>query len=139
MKKLILLLLLLAVLALSIFVYRNYFSVSSQPYQRDVANEKSSTVTANEIIRQFKSNDTAVNQKYLNKTVSVSGKVGKIETGLDGNITITLQSNDSTASVFCTLKSPSEKPTVGSTITVKGICTGLLLNDVVLNEAIIVK
>ena len=133
MKKIILpaLALLLVVAGL---VYWRYCS----PYQRNIINEKSVAITANEIIEQFKTNETLANEKYLNKVVSVTGSVSSIETGINGNMVVVLKSNDTTANVFCTLKLLNNKPSVGATVTVKGICTGFF-NDIVLNEAVIVK
>jgi hypothetical protein len=139
MKKSALFLSILAIFILAGVAFWYYFSATNHSYQRNIANEKSPVITANDIVQQFKSNDTTTNQKYLNKVISVTGQVGNTEAGADGNITVTLKSNDSTGNVFCTLKSPAQKPAIGSTITIKGICTGLVLSDVVLNEAIIVK
>ena len=50
--------------------------------------------------------------------------------------TILLSSNDAMTGVFCTLKQNDNNITKGSTVTIKGICHGML-SDVRLDEAIL--
>jgi hypothetical protein len=107
-------------------------------FKRNVANEKAIIVTAPDIVKEYQSNEAEANVKYLNKTIAVTGEISDMNTDQDGHLTITLKSNDAMSNVFCTLHSFTEKPKIGSTITVKGICTGFL-SDVVLTEAMIEK
>jgi hypothetical protein len=136
MKKILLsgsIIIVLAAIAIWFFIF-----YKPTHFKRNVANEQAIAVAAKDIVKAYQTSEANANTKYLNKTISVSGEVSDVKNDQDKNLTVTLKSEDPMSNVFCTLKSPSEKPTVGSTITIKGICTGFL-SDVVVNEAIIVK
>ena len=92
------------------------------------------SIAADKILNEFSTDETEANTKYLDKIVAVKGEISEIKTEKEKGI-ITLKTNDDFGSVLCHL---SEKSThkintlkVGQTITVKGICTGYLM-DVVL-------
>lgn len=133
MKKRIILFIFIIIVALS-GIYFFLFNTVSQT-QRNLQNEKGITISAKTIVKEFQINEAAANAKYLNKAVEVNGEIAEVKTDQTGNFTITLKSDDAFANVFCTLKAGSMQPKAGTTITVKGICTGFL-SDVVLNEAV---
>jgi len=116
-----------------------YFMLNTpSEVQRNLQNEKVIAISAKAIVKEFQNNEATANTKYLNKVVEISGDVTDVNTDKTGNFTITLKSDDSLSHVFFTLKPGNEQPKTGTTITIKGICTGFLI-DVVINEAIIVK
>lgn len=106
--------------------------------QRKVENEKGIEVTSAQLVKDYQANEAEANKKYLDKAIQVSGTVSDIKNNQDGNSTIMLASDDVFAGVLCTLKEKPVNVTSGATITIKGICSGML-SDVRLREAIIVK
>ena len=106
--------------------------------QRKVENEKGIEVTAAQLVKDYQANEAEANKKYLDKAIQVSGTVSDIKNNQDGNSTIMLASDDVFAGVLCTLKEKPVNVTSGATITIKGICSGML-SDVRLREAVIVK
>lgn len=98
-------------------------------------------VSSSDLIQDFESNENTANAKYLGKVISVTGIVAKTE--LNGSTqTIFLKSHSRVAFVNCQFeKTYTDKIAglqTGQTITVKGICTGMLM-DVVLNRCALMK
>ena len=106
--------------------------------QRNVEDEKGIVVTAAQLVQEYQASEPEANKKYLDKAIQVSGIVGDVKTNQDGNATITLASDDAFSGVFCTLKTKEPGVTTGATVTIKGICSGML-SDVRLREAVVVK
>ena len=106
--------------------------------QRKVENEKGMEVTAAQLVKDFQSGEANANKKYLDKAIQVRGVIAEIKNNQDGNATITLASDDAFAGVFCTLKQKTTNLQAGSSVTIKGICSGML-TDVRLREAVVVK
>jgi len=105
--------------------------------KRSVENESGITVSAQQLVAEYQANDASSNTKYLNKTLQVSGTVTSIGTNQENKPTITLASDDAFAGVFCTMKSNEKPVAVGSKVTVKGICSGMM-SDVRLSDALLV-
>ena len=95
------------------------------------------SISANKIVADFSADETTANSKYLEKIIEVKGVISetKIEKGKG---IITLKTNDDFGSVLCHLSAKSTKKMdalkEGQTITLKGICTGYLM-DVILVKA----
>ncbi len=70
--------------------------------------------------------------------IEVTGTATEVKQNQEGNTTVLLSSNDPIAGVFCTLKQNSAQINIGSAVTIKGICSGML-SDVRIREAIIIK
>ena len=107
-------------------------------FKRDVADEQAITITAKQIVQNFQANEDSANKIYLNKAIAITGEVIEAKKNQDGKPTVTLKSNDSFSNIYCTLKDDAGQIQGGTTITVKGICTGFL-SDVVIIDAIIIK
>ncbi len=107
-------------------------------YKRDVADEVAINITAKQIVKNYQANEDSANKIYLNKAISITGEVLEAKKNQDGKPTVTLKSDDSFSNIYCTLKDDAGQIQGGSTITVKGICTGFL-SDVVIIDAIIIK
>jgi hypothetical protein len=106
--------------------------------QRNVENEKGIVVTAAQLVKDYQTSETEANKKYLDKAIQVTGTVSDTKNNQEGNSTITLASDDVFTGVFCTLKQSTTNLNSGATVTIKGICSGML-TDVRLREAVIVK
>ena len=70
--------------------------------------------------------------------MEISGEVLEAKKDQTGNTILVLKSDDALSNVFVTLKAADQIASVGSSITIKGICTGFL-SDVVIIDAIFVK
>ena len=96
-------------------------------------------VSADELFNQYERNEEESNKKYLDKAVEVTGPVAMVFENKDGKSVIVLKDKDDFFGVSCTLERlGNEKIQIGSTITIRGFCTGYL-SDVVLNRAEIIK
>lgn len=95
------------------------------------------TISSNNILEEFTADEAKANSKYLEKIVAVSGEIAEIKIEKEKGI-ITLKTNDDFASILCHLSLDATKKMnslkVGQTITLKGICTGFLM-DVILVKA----
>lgn len=106
--------------------------------QRNVEDEKGIEITSTQLVKDYQGNETEANKKYLDKALQVSGTVTEVKNNQDGNSTIMLASDDAFTGVFCTLKEKPAKVVKGSTVIIKGICSGML-SDVRLRESVIVN
>lgn len=106
--------------------------------RRNVADETGLQITAAQLVKDYQANEAAANQKFLDKAIQVTGTITELKQNQDGKSTIMLASDDAFTGVFCTLKQKATSVAPGSTITIKGICSGML-TDVRLREAVIVN
>jgi hypothetical protein len=105
---------------------------------RSVENERGIEITASQLVKDYQQNEAEANKKYLDKTIQVTGTIGEVKNNQDGEATIMLTTDDPFTGVFCTLKESAGNPESGSSVTIKGICSGML-TDVRLREAVVVK
>lgn len=99
-------------------------------------------LTAAVLVADYSKDETAADKKYLDKVIAVKGAVSDIKTDTSGQATVFLDSGDPMAAVTCSFYA-DEAPSVkalqkGSTVIIKGKCTGKLM-DVVLNKCSLVK
>ena len=92
------------------------------------------SVSVKKIVEDFSSDETLANTIYLDKIVSVKGELSEIKNANEKTILI-LTSKDIFETVQAELSSNAAQKiknyTIGKPITVKGICTGYLM-DVIL-------
>ncbi len=109
-------------------------------------------IQATDLYSEYSENESLANDKYLNKILEVTGSVDEVniisDNALDPVIEVTdphltIKTGDPAGLVFCTFKQefrldpvPVKKSDV---ITVRGICKGLVLADVQLDDCIIVE
>ncbi len=128
------------VIILIVFIFGSFtvaYLMWNKP-QRKVENEKGIEITSAQLVKDYQANEAEANKKYLDKAIQVTGTVANIKSNQDGNSTITLASDDAFTGVFCTLKETPVKVTNGSSVIIKGICSGML-SDVRVREAVIVN
>jgi hypothetical protein len=106
-------------------------------YKRDINAEKSIVLTATEIVKEFQANEAVALNKYNNKIVEITGEVIKVNTDSAASVII-LKTDDPGATISSKLNGKQDIR-LGSIISVKGILTGFILNQVQLNQAIITK
>ena len=129
MKKLLIVTLLL-ILGAGIFGYLQW----NKPHQDIAAAKSEETVTANELLTAFQTEEDAANAKYNDKVVEVNGEVREV-TQTDGKTIVRLDAGDSMDGVTCELDANiTHKRTefkAGEPVTFKCTCSGFLM-DVVL-------
>ncbi len=89
-----------------------------------------------ELLMAFESDETQANAKYLDKVIQVSGTVSKCETK-DNKVTVYLDTDNPMSNIIFQLEKSTTEIKEGETITLKGICTGYLM-DVVLVRAVLI-
>lgn len=132
------------IIAILVFVVVGVF-VGYKMYNKphiNVADEQADVMlTANKIIADFSSDETTANKNYLEKIIAVTGTVSNIKVEKSKGI-ITLKTNDDFGSIICHLTADETKKIntikAGQKITIKGICTGFLM-DVILIKSVITK
>lgn len=95
---------------------------------------------ASELLKNFTENENAANAMYLDKVLLVKGLVDKISTD-SASVSINLKSPEDISGVQCGFDLKSIDLTSikqGDSISIKGICTGYLM-DVVLNKCSVEK
>lgn len=106
-------------------------------------------VTSLDLIRSYEENDSLANRQYLGKILEVNGVINKIETDDNGFYTVVLGSTGSLSSVRCSMDSTHQADAAnlqkGSSIALRGVCTGFnkdemgLGSDVILNRCVVLK
>ncbi len=103
--------------------------------------EANFVINADAILIDFQDNEDKANIKYTNKIIQIKGTISEIST-LNGNASITLKNKNFNANINCNLIPEENLEALqfkkGEEITIKGICTGYLL-DVILVKCVIVK
>jgi len=132
MKKLVIIGTILIVV-LAIIGYKLY-----NKGHRSVEDETAIVINASDLFTEYEANETEANTKYLDKVIEVKGTVSEIIKNQDGKSVIILSTSNPMFGINCTMEGESEKITVGSRVSIKGICTGYL-SDVVLTRGVITK
>ncbi|HOY14744.1 MAG TPA: hypothetical protein PLY70_16475 [Saprospiraceae bacterium] len=91
-------------------------------------------VEAKTLLTEFESDELAANKLYLDKTIEVSGMVTKVEEN-EGITSVYLASEEGLSAVICQMEE-AVNVAVGSEIVVKGVCSGYLM-DVIMVRCII--
>ena len=116
-----------------------YYYYKKPPDIRKAAAHYETTAPA--LLADFNQNESTANAKYLDKVVIVEGVISNIDAE-GGNPTVFLETGDPMAAVTCsfynTESTALKNLKVGTTIKIKGVCTGML-TDVVLNKCSIAE
>ena len=130
----------LLVLAIALSVY-GFYLYNKKPADVRKLSAKYE-ITATVLVAEFNANETAANAKYLDKVIAVKGNVADMKIDSAGQATIFLDSGDPLAFVSCSFYNDEVSSTQtlqkGVEVTIKGMCTGKLM-DVVLNKCSIIK
>ncbi len=106
---------------------------------RKAEDEQGIPVTAQALYGAYRSDEAAANKRYLNKVVVVSGELLSREKNQDGQSVAILRGDAGddllAGGVMCTMREKDALIPAGTTITLKGICTGYA-NDVHLTDCI---
>lgn len=129
---------------LLILVLAGYGYYQYQRPHRSAADETTNVkIIADSLYNQYAGDEKACDGKYLNKVIEVSGKLSEIQHSGQSEIWILSTAGSSTGGgincqMFAGEKIPDPHPRAGDMVTVKGRCTGFLM-DVNLSDCIVVK
>ena len=134
MKKILIPLLVLAFIGAGIGFY-----MYNKPVESLEKKKADVTVTADQLLADYESNEAQANDKYLGKVVQVSGKVAEV-TSADGKNKVHLETSNPISVVITELDegNTAKGLQTGDLATVKGMCSGYL-SDVVLVRSTVVK
>ncbi|HZH70757.1 MAG TPA: hypothetical protein VFD80_09920 [Flavobacteriaceae bacterium] len=118
-----------------------FIKMYNKPHIDMVNAQPQFVVSVIELANEFQTDENEANQKYLDNVLQVKGEVAAISTN-NGKSVLTLRQEGSSTQVICTLNASENKKVLqlkeGQQVTVKGICTGFLL-DIMLVRTIIVN
>ncbi len=136
MRKLIIGSALLLLVLAGVMLYMNY------DFRAGIVKEEPDyVIDARTLFAEYDADEDAANQKYLGKTIEVSGDINHIDKTTDP-VTISLEAGAVMGNLVCELSKTVEVDVTGieegEKITIKGSCSGKLL-DVILVNCIIVE
>lgn len=106
----------------------------------DVKTDK--VLTAETLYKEYESDETIADQKYLNKVIEVSGTIKGALLDDKGMVGVQLEVGDEDLGIICEFEEKYKFKTDdlpnGNSIKLKCFCTGKLM-DVVLNRCVIVQ
>lgn len=135
-KSLILVFLMLIILGLVFAIY-----CYNKPHIDVKESEAAYILTAQNLIDEYQRNETKTNEKYSEIVIQVNGNIFEIST-LKGNSVITLKDDNLESSIKCYMLPEENRKALklkkGQDIEIKGICTGYLL-DVIMVRCTLVE
>jgi hypothetical protein len=108
----------------------------------DMAKAKPDFVmTASLLQKEFEIDETAASTKFINKIIEVTGKIGSVKPGENNMLSISLDTGSDMTSVICTFPAIADisKFKIGDDITLRGECSGFLMDVLLNNCAVIAK
>ncbi len=117
-------------LAIGIYLYK-------KPRTTAASQQTDFALSADELYKQFETNETAANQKYTGKILEVSGTIGEVQK-TDSTLSVLLTAKDAMGGVNCSMATvESTNVQQHKTITIKGKCAGFLMDVNVLDAVIV--
>jgi len=97
-------------------------------------------ISASLLQKEFGDNEKLASEKYISKIVEVSGKISAVKPGENNVTSITLETESPLSSVICTIADGTDisKLAKGNEITIRGECSGFLM-DVLLNNCSLIQ
>jgi polyisoprenoid-binding protein YceI len=124
-NKIIIALSIIAVLIAAAFIT---LKIMTKNAQRNVATEKAINLTAIEFASIYKNYEDSANKLYLNKTIQLTGIISTISENQNSQTDAIIMTSDSLPAINCTIDGLYKSINAADTITLKGICTGILTN-----------
>ena len=114
----------------------------NKPHKNIARTQPDYSLTATEIYREFDEKEPLANERYLNKVIAVKGELSKIEINEKGDAVLVLETGSALGGVRCTMETGQAQQIAtlqeGGEVQVKGICTGMLL-DVILVQGVLLN
>jgi len=128
--------LLAGILSVGIWFYKVY----NKPHVNTEEIEADVVIDAQLLVNEFETNEEQANSKYLDQIIQVRGPINEMLSE-DGKTVITIGEGDMFGNVKCNILTEEKIDTntlkKGQIITIKGICTGYLMNVVLVRSVII--
>jgi hypothetical protein len=98
-------------------------------------------ITASLLEKAFEDNEIAASAMYIDKILEVSGKISSVKSASNNNVNISLVTESDISGVICTFPAIADpsKFNAGDEITLRGKCSGFLLDVQMNNCAVIIK
>jgi hypothetical protein len=108
------------------------YKLWNKPHKETADAKADVSMSPSDLLAAYNADEAAANAKYLDKIIEVKGKIKSLNTADAGN-SLSLDTGDDMAAIICEFESKEgvEHRKVGDEVTVKGFCTGKLM-DVVL-------
>ena len=114
----------------------------NKPHKNIARTQPDYSLTATEVYREFDENELLANERYLNKVIAVKGELSKIEINEKGDPVLVLETGSALGGVRCTMETGQAQQIAtlqeGGEVQVKAICTGMLL-DVILVQGVLLN
>jgi hypothetical protein len=96
-------------------------------------------MSADDLLQAFEDNENEASLKYVNKVIEVTGTVLQLNRGENNSLNITLKTGNALSSLICTMAPDTDPPSLsaGDQITIRGECSGFLM-DVLLNNCVVI-
>lgn len=134
--------LLIIVASVTILLAGIYLFLRFMPEKSVSKQEANFTLNATDLANEYNLNPEGSDKKFIDRIIQVTGVISEISTDQNNSIVFVLQDKNSSTGVLCTLDEKNAKKAsnykIGSTVTIKGTCSGMLF-EVVLHKCIIVK
>ena len=114
------------------------FYLYNKPVKSTSAKNSDLSIQSHDLFAAYERNEMDANQKYLNKVVSVVGKISTV-TKEDENDILTLETGTGMFGIVCKMEKGEmtrKQLKTGDNVKLKGICTGMLM-DVVLVRCVL--
>ena len=98
-------------------------------------------VTATVMEKEFENNEAVASAKYINKIIEVSGTIASVTNADSTHINVSLKTGSDISSVICTFAAGGDQSKIrpGEEITLRGECSGYLMDVLLNNCALIVN
>ena len=125
---------------ISFLIMENY--IMSETFSSTTELKPDYTVNASELIHEFALNDSAANNKYREKIISVNGISTEVETKSDSTINIKFADSTGSYIIFSLDKDQyvnAKNIKTGDAVSLKGSCSGSVYSDILSTTAISFK
>ena len=97
-------------------------------------------ITSVSLQKVFEDEEKSATAKYVNKILEVSGTIESVKTGEENILSVNLKTGSEFSSVICTFPAQTDPVQfkTGNQITIRGECSGFLM-DVLLNNCTVIK
>jgi hypothetical protein len=98
-------------------------------------------ITAVALQKEFDNNEAAASARYINKILEVNGTIASVTPADSSHLNIALKTRSDMSSIICTFPAISGSPGFksGDEITLRGECSGFLMDVLLNNCAIVLK
>lgn len=130
---------LLLICAAALYIYKEF----TRTHKDTAILRPDYSFTATSLLNEFENNEQSSNSKYWDKVLRVEGTIKELDRDDKGYYSVILGDTSSMSSVRCSMDSnhnaEAGKLTKGSTIAIKGICTGFNTDELLGSDVILVR